>query len=153
RGTAVVSVPLVLHDGVFSEAPRNGLTVTLVGGEVGGDGPWQIESHGYLLSWDSESSLRLSLGPIGRPTVTTLRQDFSVQMQRPADLLALQHAPKPADLVRRLEKRVFTVNGRVVPLHDLLDFTDRCGRDISDALDMLWNEQQMVGIDMPMLDE
>ena len=72
--------------------------------------------------------------------MTTLRQDSSVQMQRPAHLLALQHASKPTDLVRGLEKRVITVDGHVLLLNDILDVADRFGRDIPDALDMLWNE-------------
>lgn len=42
-GPAFVGMPLVLHGGVFGEALRNGLTVTAVCGEVGGDGFWQAE--------------------------------------------------------------------------------------------------------------
>ena len=41
----LVGVPLVLHDGIFGEALRNGLAVAFVCGEIGGDGFWQIESH------------------------------------------------------------------------------------------------------------
>src|ERR1700674_1375912 len=39
-GQAVVGVAFVLHDGIFCEAPSNGLAVTFVfvGGEIGGDG-------------------------------------------------------------------------------------------------------------------
>src|SRR2546430_16252766 len=74
-------------------------------------------------------------------------------MQRPAQILALQHAPEPVDLVRGLEKRVFTVNGDVLSLDDILNLADRFGRDVPDALDMPWNEQQVVRIDMPLLDE
>src|SRR5438132_5932920 len=74
-------------------------------------------------------------------------------MQRPAQILALQHAPEPVDLVRGLEKRVSTVNGDVLSLDDILNLADRFGRDVPDALDMLWNEQQVVRIDMPLLDE
>jgi hypothetical protein len=73
--------------------------------------------------------------------VTTLRQDSSVQMQRPAHFLALQHASKPTDLVRRVEKRVFPEDGHVLSLNDIIDVADRFGRDIPDSLDMLWNEQ------------
>ena len=73
--------------------------------------------------------------------MTTLGRDFSTQMQRPAQILALQHAPEPVDLVRGLEKRVFTVNGDVLSLDDILNLADRFGRDVPDALDMLWNEQ------------
>ena len=42
-GPAFVSMPLILHDGIFSEASRNGLAVTAVSGEVGCDGFWQAE--------------------------------------------------------------------------------------------------------------
>src|SRR5262249_44610579 len=42
-GSAFVSVPLVLHDGIFSETLRNGFAVTAVCGEVSGDGFWQAE--------------------------------------------------------------------------------------------------------------
>ena len=85
--------------------------------------------------------------------MTTPGRDFSTQMQRPAQILALQHAPEPVDLVRGLEERVFTVNGDVLSLDDILNLADRFGRDVPDALDILWNEQQVVRIDMPLLDE
>src|SRR3989442_15097150 len=54
-GPAFVGVPLVLHDGIFSEALRERLAVTFVGGEVGGDLFWQVERfrclfHIYVLS-------------------------------------------------------------------------------------------------------
>src|SRR6185436_13982339 len=42
-GPAFVGMPLVLHSGVFSKAVRNGLAVTPVCGEVGGNGFWQAE--------------------------------------------------------------------------------------------------------------
>ena len=45
-------------------------------------------------------------------------------MQRPAQILALQHAPEPVDLVRGLEKRVFTVNGDVLSLDDILNLSN-----------------------------
>ena len=73
--------------------------------------------------------------------MTTLRQDSSVQIQRSAHILAFQHASKPMDLVRGLEKRVITVDGHVLSLNDIIDFADRFGRDIPHSLDMLWNEQ------------
>src|SRR5262249_21225078 len=43
--TPTVGPPLVLYDSIFREAPGNGRAVLLVGGEVGGDGSWQIERH------------------------------------------------------------------------------------------------------------
>ena len=72
-------------------------------------------------------------------------------MQRPAHIVAVQQAPKPTDLVRGLEKRVIPVDRDVLSLNDILDVADRLRRDIPDSLDVLRNEQEMVGIDMPML--
>ena len=69
-------------------------------------------------------------------------------MQCGPDLLVFQHPSEPSDLIRRLKKRVIAVNGRVLSLHDILDFADRFGSHIPDSLDMLWNEQEMVGIDV-----
>jgi hypothetical protein len=50
-GPAFVVVPLVLHDGIFSEASRNGLAITAVCGEVGGDGFWKTEVILLLVSY------------------------------------------------------------------------------------------------------
>jgi hypothetical protein len=66
--------------------------------------------------------------------------DFSIQMERRAQVLTFQHSSEPTDLVRRLEERVIAVNGRVLSLDDILDFADRFAGDITDALDMLRNE-------------
>src|SRR5436190_33478 len=49
RGLAEIGLPLVLYDGGFREAPGTGIGTFLVGGEVGDDGFWQIESHGSSL--------------------------------------------------------------------------------------------------------
>ena len=69
-------------------------------------------------------------------------------MQGRADIWSFQHPPKPVDLVRGLKKRVIAVDGRVLPLDDILDLADRFGGRIPDSLDMLGNEQEMMGIDM-----
>src|ERR1700722_876446 len=45
------------------------------------------------------------------------------------------------------------VDGYVLPLDDIVNLTDRVRRDIPDALDMPWNEQEIPGIDVPLLDE
>src|SRR5262249_43522503 len=52
-----VGPALVLHDGSFREASGNGLAVLLVGGEVGGDGSWQIERHRSSLQVRKTGSL------------------------------------------------------------------------------------------------
>src|SRR6267142_2401608 len=74
-------------------------------------------------------------------------------MQRPAQILALQDAPEPVDLVRGLEKWVIAVNGDVLSLDDILDLADRFGRDIPYPLDVLRNKQEVMRIDMPRFDE
>ena len=85
--------------------------------------------------------------------MTTRRQDSSAQAQGPAQALALQHAPEPRDLVRGLEKRVVAVELRVLLFDDVLDRADRGRRDVSDALEVLGDEQEVVGIDVAGLDE
>src|SRR4051812_10571007 len=49
-----------------------------------------------------------------RSPVTTAHRNSSVQTQGGADFLAFQHPPEPIGVVRRLEKRVIAVNGRVL---------------------------------------
>jgi hypothetical protein len=85
--------------------------------------------------------------------VTTPRQESSCQMQRPAQPLILQHAPKPGDLVRGLKKRVIPVDGCVLSLDDILNLAGRFRRDIPNALNVLGNEHEIPGINMPVLDE
>src|SRR5262245_57369560 len=75
--------------------------------------------------------------------------DFSGQMQRPAQLLVLEQAPKPEDLVGGLKKWVIPVDGCVLPFDDILNLADRFRRNVPDALDVLWNEHEIPGIDMP----
>src|SRR5689334_15561446 len=74
-------------------------------------------------------------------------------MQRPSHRLVFHEPPKPTDLVRRLEKRMIAVDGRVLSLNDILDFPDHFGSDLPDCLDVLWHEQEMVGIDVAVFDE
>src|SRR3954447_24515545 len=86
-------------------------------------------------------------------TVTTRRKDYSVQTQRPAQVLACQRPPKPTDLIRGLEERVIAKDIRVLTLDDVLDVADRRRRDGADSLDVLRNEQKVVGIDVAVFDE
>lgn len=74
-------------------------------------------------------------------------------MQRLSHSLILQQTPKPTDLIRRLEKRVVAVDGGVLSFNDILDFVNHCRCDIPNSLDMLGNEQEMVGIDVAVVDE
>src|SRR5262249_7096752 len=71
----MVGPPLVLHDGGFHEAPGDGLGAIPVGGEIGGNGSWQIECHRSSLrvrktgalapcvSWTPEETDRDSSAP------------------------------------------------------------------------------------------
>src|SRR4029077_4196604 len=45
------------------------------------------------------------------------------------------------------------VDGYVLPLDDILNLADGVRRDIPDALNVPWNEQEIPGIDVPLLDE
>src|SRR3954467_9707077 len=74
-------------------------------------------------------------------------------MQRPEQGLAVQQSPKPADLVRWPEERVIAKDIRVLTLDDVLDLADRRRRDGADSLEVLWNEQEVVWIDVAVFDE
>ena len=69
-------------------------------------------------------------------------------MQRSAHIVEFEHAAKPLDPVRGLQKRVLAIDRGVLSLHEIVDFADRFRGDITDALDMLRHEQEMVGIDV-----
>jgi hypothetical protein len=146
--------PRAIRDGVFREALGNGRGSILVGGEVGGDGLWQIESDGSSLQVRNTGTLApcVSWTPTGTDRDNSASR-FSGQVQGPAHVLAFQQTPKPRDLIRGLEKGVSAKDVRVLSLDDILDLTDRCGRDVADALDVLKDEQEMVGIDVAGCDE
>jgi hypothetical protein len=100
-----------------------------------------------------EPLLPQSHGHAGGPTVTTLGQDFLVQMERAAHVFAFQHAPQPLNFISRLEKGVLAEEGRVPLLHDIVDLPDSLAGDVPDALDLLGHEEQILGIDVAVLDE
>src|SRR6476619_7761899 len=100
-----------------------------------------------------EPLLPLSHGHPGRSTVTTLCQDFSIQMKCRPHLLVFKDLSEPRDLIRRLKKRVITVKGRVLPFHDIIDFPHCFGSYVPNALEMLWNEQEIIGVDVSCLNE
>jgi len=64
--------------------------------------------------------LPLSQGHNPGATVTTLARDSSIQIQSRADVLVFQNPPEPDDLVRGLEKRMITVDRRVLSLNDVV---------------------------------
>src|SRR5882757_1496958 len=74
-------------------------------------------------------------------------------MQCGPDLLVFKDPSEPRDLIRRLKKRVITVKGRVLSFHDIIDFPRCFGSYVPNSLKMLWNEQELVRIDMSRLDE
>src|SRR5438552_691704 len=92
-------------------------------------------------------------GHLRGPTVTTRHSVFSVQMERPAHVLAFEYPPEPTDLIHGLEERVIAKDVRVLSFNDIFDLADGCGRGVADSLDVLRNEQEVVGIDMAVFDE
>src|SRR4029077_20217088 len=57
------------------------------------------------------------------------------------------------DLIRRLKERVITENGRILFFNNVVDLADSFGGDILDLLDMLRNELETMGVDVPPLYE
>src|SRR5262249_5073889 len=66
---------------------------------------------------------------------------------------ALQRAPEPIDLVGRFKKGMVAENGRMLPFNDVFHLPNRFARAITNALDMLRNEQQSMGVNMSVVDE
>ena len=60
---------------------------------------------------------------------------------------------EPADLVRRLKKRVIAINGRVLPVEDIFDFANRAGRRFPDPPNVQGHEEQLMRIDVTGVDE
>src|SRR5438046_1064950 len=100
-----------------------------------------------------EPSLRMPHGHLRGPTVTTRHSVFSVQLERPAHVLAFEHPPEPTDLIHGLEERVIAKDVRVLSFNDIFDLADGCGRGVADSLDVPRNEQEVVGIDVAVFDE
>ena len=70
--------------------------------------------------------------------------DSLTKSQCSLQTLAFQHASKPFDLVRWLEKGVSHEDVDMLLLDDILDLADRFGRDVPDSLQMLWNRHIVV---------
>jgi hypothetical protein len=86
-------------------------------------------------------------------TVTTRRQDFSNQLQRPAQFIAVEDAAQPNQFIRRPEKRVISVDVGVLSLDDIVDFADRFACHFAYFLEVFGNEAEMLGIDVALFDE
>jgi hypothetical protein len=74
-------------------------------------------------------------------------------MQSLAQIPTLQEASQPGDLVWGLEERVIAVDGGVLSLDHILDLADRFGHNVADSLDMKWDEQEFLRINVPCVDE
>ena len=48
---------------------------------------------------------------------------------------------------------MIAIDSGVLTLDDILELADRLGRDIPDSLEMLWNEHEVSGIDVPRFNE
>src|SRR5688572_7003434 len=74
-------------------------------------------------------------------------------MQQAADALAVEQAPQPTHLVRRLKERVLAEDSSVLAFDGVLNFAACRGCGIPDSLQVLRNEQKVAGIDLALLDE
>ena len=77
----------------------------------------------------------------------------SSEMQGRADVRPIQNLSEPVHLLGRLQKGVFPKDGCVVPLHDIIDFSNRIGCRIPDLPNMQRNELQAMRIDVAGVDE
>jgi len=77
----------------------------------------------------------------------------SNEMQGRADIRPIQNLSEPMHLFGRLKKWVFPINGCVLPIHDIIDYSNRIGCRIPDSPDMQGNELQLMRIDVTSIDE
>ena len=67
--------------------------------------------------------------------------------------LRVPDAPEPLNLIRGLKKRVIAENGRVLPLHDIVDFPDCFAGDVPDRWTCSGTKSRLWGSTWPVLDE
>src|ERR1700756_4770133 len=77
----------------------------------------------------------------------------SNEMQGRADVRPIQNLTEPMHLFGRLKKWVFPINGCVLPIHDIIDYSNRIGCRIPDLPNMQRNELQVMWIDVTSIDE
>src|SRR5260370_38398868 len=73
----------------------------------------------------------------------------SNEMQGRADIRPIQNLSEPMHFFGRLKKWVFPINGCVLPIHDIIDYSNRIGCRIPDLPNMQRNELQVTRIDVP----
>src|SRR5258708_28883784 len=81
------------------------------------------------------------------------KQISSSKMQGRADFRSIQNLSEPMHLFGRLKKWVFPINGCVLPIHDIFDYSNRIGCRIPDLPNMQRNELQVMRIDVAGVDE
>src|SRR5260370_31205667 len=77
----------------------------------------------------------------------------SNEMQSHADIRPIQILSEPMHLVGRLKKWVFPINACVLPIHEIIDYSNRIGCRILDLPNMQRNELQVMRIDVAGVDE
>ena len=85
--------------------------------------------------------------------MTTAMRISSSEMQGRADVRPIQNLSEPMHLFGRLKKWVFPINGCVLPIHDIIDYSNRIGCRIPDLPNMQRNELQVMRIDVTGIDE
>ena len=85
--------------------------------------------------------------------MTMAKRNSSNEMQGRADIRPIQNLSKPMRLFGWLKKWVFPIDGCVLPIHDIIDYSNRIGCRIPDLPNMQRNELQVMRIDVAGVDE
>jgi hypothetical protein len=74
-------------------------------------------------------------------------------MQGRPDVWLLQNLTEPLHLFGRLKKWMLPIDGRVLPMHDIIDFSNGIGCRFPDSPNVQGNVLQLMRIDVPGVDE
>jgi hypothetical protein len=85
--------------------------------------------------------------------VTAANRISSNEMQGRADVWQFQNLPEPLHLFGWLKKWMLPIDGGVLPMHDIIDFSNRIGGRFPDSPDVQGNELQLMRIDVTGVDE
>jgi hypothetical protein len=85
--------------------------------------------------------------------VTMAKRISSNEMQGRADVRPIQNLTEPMHLFGRLKKWVFPIDACILPIHDIIDYSNRIGCRIPDLSNMQRNELQVMWIDVTGIDE
>ena len=85
--------------------------------------------------------------------MTTANRISSNEMKGRADVRLFQNLTEPLHLFGWLKKWMFPIDGGVLPIHDIIDFSNRTGGRFPDSPDMQGNELQLMRIDVTGFDE